>query len=179
MYSKVKNTQQSIWINFKWAKCKCIYNINTSIRWVYCKVYSQKKIEYYDFKPDLNPKIKVWTRTRPDPTRHNHMRVGSGSGRVCTPLVWMWCFWKNDSIKTSIPGYGGNEGVPKINGKDEGACSSFLPGVIERSDIMCLCYLFFSNGSPSGKSALTGTSSMLKSSTRVTSQSIDSIQSSL
>ena len=43
-----------------------MYNINTSIRWVYCKVIPERKLEYYDFKPDLNPKIKVWTRTRPN-----------------------------------------------------------------------------------------------------------------
>ena len=41
-----------------------MYNINTSIRWL----IPERKLEYYDFKPDLNPKIKVGTRTRPDPT---------------------------------------------------------------------------------------------------------------
>ena len=39
-----------------------MYNINTSIRWF----TPERKLEYYDFKPDLNPKIQVWTRTRPD-----------------------------------------------------------------------------------------------------------------
>ena len=39
-----------------------MYNINTSIRWF----TPERKLEYYDFKPDLNPKIKVGTRTRPD-----------------------------------------------------------------------------------------------------------------
>ena len=44
---------------------------------------------------------------------------------------------------------------------------------------MCLCYLFFSNRSASGNSTLTGTSSTLKSSIRVTSKSIDIQSSSL
>ena len=30
------------------------------------KFIPERKLEYYDFKPDLNPKIKVGTRSRPD-----------------------------------------------------------------------------------------------------------------
>ena len=45
-----------------------MYNINTSFAEFIAKFIPERKLEYYDFKPDLNPKIKVWTRTRPDLT---------------------------------------------------------------------------------------------------------------
>ena len=41
-----------------------MYNINTSIRWF----IPERKLEYYDFKPDLNPKIKSLNPTPTDPT---------------------------------------------------------------------------------------------------------------